>query len=319
MPQTRHRPLLLLLAPVALLVAVWWHRAGGLGAVAETTGGVSSVLATTARLDPSLLRGARPAAPAAEGVAAVAPGLPLNRRDGFDAENDLYRYAQRLADAARAGDVEASWMLSRVYDYCAGYAHDPAGYQADTTALADLSTPGAVAMGQARQRMQHRCAGFVSSDGLTAANIQSQRTTAAQGGNLAAEAALLSMGRPLVATAAYKRQLVERVLASRDPEAYLALSGAMGINAQGDDAFRGYVAGDQFAQLAWQLAACRLGLDCGAGSNLMTSYCANGGICSADASQDFPSFVIDAAVPRQSADKMDELVNTLIKGEGVTS
>ncbi|MEE7567266.1 hypothetical protein HH297_13110, partial [Xanthomonas sp. Kuri4-3] len=89
--------------------------------------------------------------------------------------------------------------------------------------------------------------------------------------------------------------------------------------ASGDDALQGYVAGDQFAELAWQLAACRLGLACGAQSALMTSYCANGGICSQDDSQDFVSFVFDAAVPRQGAGKMDEMVKTLVNGSGVQS
>ncbi|HBK47466.1 MAG TPA: hypothetical protein DDZ67_13745, partial [Xanthomonadaceae bacterium] len=72
---------------------------------------------------------------------------------------------------------------------------------------------------------------------------------------MAAEAALLTLGQPLDNSTAYKRNLVERVLASRDPEAYLAISPAMGASASGEDAFRGYVAGDQFAELAWQLAA----------------------------------------------------------------
>ncbi|HBK47467.1 MAG TPA: hypothetical protein DDZ67_13750, partial [Xanthomonadaceae bacterium] len=71
--------------------------------------------------------------------------------------------------------------------------------------------------------------------------------------------------------------------------------------------------------LAWQLAACRLGLECGAQSALMTSYCATAGICSQDGSQDFASFVFDAAVPRQGAQRVDEMVNMLVNGSGVGS
>ncbi|HVJ36770.1 MAG TPA: hypothetical protein VM687_03080 [Stenotrophomonas sp.] len=316
MPQSRARPLLLLLAPVALLAAVWWHRAGwqpsaGFGlAHAPTEIGAT----TAARPLPTAPRRANES----QGTA-VNLGLPLDRRSGFDSERDLYRYAQRLSAAADAGDAEAGWMLSRVYDYCAAYAQDPAGYAADSTALAGQALPGAATLYEARQRLQARCTGFIAQDALTASRILAQRTDAARAGNLAAEAALLSLGRPLQSTAEYRRDLVQRVLDSRDPEAYLAVSGAMGAGASGDDAYRGFVAGDQYAQLAWQLAACRLGLACDAGSNLMTSYCANGGICSNDASQDFPSFVLDAAVPRQSADKMDEMVNTLVSGTGVRS
>ncbi|KRG44173.1 hypothetical protein ARC20_08515 [Stenotrophomonas panacihumi] len=316
MPQTRHRHLLILLAPAALLAAVWAYRMGGGKPVVASWPSIAPVAAVVTS-EPRLPR--LPPQTPAEARAQVAAGLPVNRRAAFEGETDLYRYAQQLAEAARGGDAEAGWMLSRVYDYCAAYAQNPAGYAADNTTLASHANPAVAAMIDARQHLQARCNGFVASDGLTAANILSQRTQAAQAGNLAAEAALLSLGQPLVASAAYKRDLVQRVLASRDPEAYLALSGAMGVSARGDEAYRGYVAGDQFAQLAWQLAACRLGLACGAESNLMTSYCANGGICSANAAQDFPDFVYDAAVPRQSADKMDEMINTLVNGTGVTS
>lgn len=314
MPLTRSRQLLLLFAPALLLAAAWWHR--GLAPAGHVQAGegkgmeMAPVMAVVVPPPPR---------PLAERAAPVLPGLPLNRRAGFEGEADLYRYAQQLAVAARAGDAEANWMLSRVYDYCAAYAQDPAGFVADNSALTVQASPGVVSMLDARQRLQSRCAGFVARDGLSAATILSQRTQAARAGNLAAEAALLALGRPLQDTTVYKRGLVERVLASRDPEAYLSLSTAMGASARGDAAFDGYIAGDQFSQLAWQLAACRLGLACGPQSNLMTSYCANGGICSMDASQDFPSFVLDAAVPRQGAKKMDEMVSSLVDGSGVAS
>jgi len=314
MPLTRSRQLLLLFAPVLLLAAAWWHRGLAPAAAGRDHDAAGAEMApVVAVVVPP------PRRMLAERAAPVLPGLPLNRRAGFEAEPDLYRYAQQLAVAARDGDAEANWMLSRVYDYCAAYAQDPAGFAADNTALTAQASPGVVSMLDARQRLQSRCAGFVARDGLSAATILAQRTQAAQAGNLAAEAALLALGRPLQNTLAYKRGLVERVLASRDPEAYLSLSTAMGASARGDAAFDGYIAGDQFSQLAWQLAACQLGLACGPQSNLMTSYCANGGICSTDASQDFPSFVLDAAVPRQGAKKMDEMVSTLVAGSGVSS
>ncbi|EKU25798.1 hypothetical protein XTG29_01169 [Xanthomonas translucens pv. graminis ART-Xtg29] len=136
---------------------------------------------------------------------------------------------------------------------------------------------------------------------------------AARGGNLAAEAALLTLGQPLQSSAGYKRHLVERVRASGDPDAYLALAPAMGLAASGDDSLDERIAGTAFTELAWQLAACRLGLDCGPDSELMTRYCANGGICSPDPTQDFSSFVYDAAVPRQGTDTMNEMVNKLVE------
>jgi len=304
--------MLLLLVPLALLAAVSWQRAG----VGHGDGPAAATSQATPVGRPTLPVAARPEI-AVRG--AVRPGLPLNRRAGFEAAGDLYGYAQTLAVAARGGDAEANWMLSRVYDYCAAYAIDPLGYDSDSHALARLSAPGVAAMQSARERVSQRCAGFGPGDGLTAQRLARQRGEAALAGNLAAEAALLSLGQPLDRSPAYRRGLVQRVLDSRDPEAYLALSTAMGAAASGDDAYRGFVAGDPFAELAWQVAACQLGLDCGPDSALMTSYCANGGICSQDARQDFGSFVLDAAVPRQGARKMDEMVGALLRGAAVQS
>ena len=143
--------------------------------------------------------------------------------------------------------------------------------------------------------------------------ILTQRQQAAKAGNLAAEASLFADGQPLMTTPEYRRGLVERVLDSRDPEAFMALSPAMGQRASGDRALEGLVAGDQFSELAWRLGACQLGMACGPDSVLMNNFCANGGICSQDGGQDFATFVYDAAVSRQGAGKMKALVEELIK------
>ncbi|WP_349656883.1 hypothetical protein [Xanthomonas sp. 10-10] len=307
MPLVRARHLWLLLAPVALATAAWWHLraqpAARATAVPASTGAVHQPAAPPAR-PPSSERG---------------NALQLSYRDAVDAQRDLYRYAQQLQQQVRAGDAQAGWRLSRVYDYCAPYASSPAGYAADSAWIATHQTPGVAAMHAARDRVAQRCAGFAPSDGLGARLVAQQRLSAARGGSLAAEAALLALGEPLQATPTYKRALVRRVLASRDPEAYLALAPAMGARASGDDSLDGYVAGDQFAELAWQVAACRLGLDCSADSTLVTSYCANAGICSREGAQDFVSFVFDAAVPRQGADSVDEMVDRLVSDPGAQS
>jgi hypothetical protein len=309
MPTARARHLwMLLLAPAAVMAVAWWqhagpHAAGSVAGLALPLGGAAPVQA-------------EPLSPRA---IAVGPGLPLDRRAGLERQPDLYRYAQQLGGEVQAGDAEASWLLSRVYDYCAGYALDPGGYAADSQWIAAQSGDGVATMAAARNVVAQRCAGFTAQDGLSPQAVLAKRIAAARAGNLAAEASLLALGQPLEAGEGYRHQLVQRVLDSRDPEAYLALAPAMGARASGDDALRGYVAGDQFAELAWQMAACRLGLDCDAQSTLMTSYCANGGICSQDAGQDFESFVYDAAVSRQGFGKMDEMVTALVDGSGVKS
>ncbi|MGO3127320.1 MAG: hypothetical protein ACTIJY_04535 [Luteimonas sp.] len=236
---------------------------------------------------------------------------PLLR--AFEQAGDLFAFRQQLQPLADAGDADARWLLSRVDEYCAGFARDPAGFARDSALIDGMSLDAARALGTARDRIGTRCGRFVPDDAPTFMQLVERRQDAAEAGSLAAEAALLAMGTPLQDDMDYRRDLVERVQASRDPEAFVALSPAMGVAASGDAALADTVAGTQASELAWQLAACDLGLDCSANGALMTEYCANGGICARDARQDFSAFVRDAAVPRQGAEEIDRMKKTLVE------
>jgi hypothetical protein len=238
-------------------------------------------------------------------------------RADFEGANDLYAYVQGLRARETAGDAEALWAVSRVLDYCSAYATDPAGYAADTRAISALKGSSTAAMAAARDRVGQRCARFVPADGFSLSALRAKRFDAARAGSLAAEAALLAMGEPLSDSNEYRQDLVERVRRSGNPEAYVAISPAMGIAGSGQEAYLGRISGTQYSELAWLLAACRLGNDCSPNGVLMTTYCANGGICSRDSSQDFYTFVLDAGVPRQGADNLNGMVESLMSGIGV--
>lgn len=241
----------------------------------------------------------------------VASGLPQDLRADIEGDGDLFALAQRLRAQADGGNAEARWILSRVYDYCSPYAVDPGGFSRDSASISAMGTSTATSMTGARNRLAQRCGGFVSSDNLGHALVLQQRQQAAREGNLAAEASLLAEGTPLEPGPEYRRSLVQRVRESRDPEAFMAVAPAMGLRAAGDQALVGMVAGEALSELAWRVAACELGMACGPGSVLMDSYCANGGICSQNETQDFNEFVYDAAVSRQGADKMTDWVEQL--------
>ncbi|MGQ4661129.1 hypothetical protein [Lysobacter sp. F6437] len=306
-----HRQLVLFALASALLLA-------GIVAYRGEPGAVVSVDAAATGLAGEAPLGARQPA-AGHGFAADTPagwphrgvpGMP-DHRAGFEHARDLYAYANTLAPAARAGDPEATWMLSRVYDYCSAYAMAPADYAGDTRAIRDMGLATSNAMVAARTRTSERCARFVPGDDLSYTVILGMTREAAEAGSLAAEAALLAAGEPLDTSDAYKHDLVDRVQQSQDPESFAALAPAMGIQASGDRAFEGQVAGTRLAEVAWQVAACDLGMECGADSAVMVSQCANGGICSRDPGQDFSSFVFDAAVPRQGADVVNGMADSL--------
>ena len=294
----------LLLAVAGLSVAVSWNggRADSAGLITRMEGGASGV--ATAGAD-------------SRGRSGSAIELRNGPQADFEGASDLYAYVQRLRTREMAGDAEALWNVSRVLDYCAAYAANPAGYAADTRTISELKGSATAAMAAARERVGRRCARFVPDDDFSASALRAKRADAARAGSLAAEAALLAMGEPLSASDEYKQDLVERVRRSGDPEAYVAISPAMGIAGSGQGTYLGSVSGTQLSELAWLLAACRLGNDCSPGSVLVTSYCANGGICSRDGSQDFYTFVFDAGVPRQGADNLNGMVDSLMTGIGV--
>lgn len=234
-------------------------------------------------------------------------------RREFERANDLYSYLLELEAKARDGNADAMWMMSRVYDYCATYASNPANYARDTDAVALATNQSSSSFRLLRAKVAARCAGFArNNDAVTSQSIAEVRLEAAKKGSLPAEAALLAARQPLSQDPAYEKELVRRVQDSRDPEAYLALSEATGVVASGRQESISSIYGAYNAELAWQLAACKVGLDCGPSSALMTMYCVNGGVCSQSPSQDFSAFVFDAGVPRQSADRINEMVNTIL-------
>lgn len=313
-----------ILATLALLAGAAWlrvHEGVSIPALAVDRG--VSVVGLSPEAAP-VARAAAPPPESSETAAAPPPSRPAARmpiatdaaalRDAFERAPDLYGLSIQLAPAVAMGEPEALWVNSRIQDYCAGFAASPAGYAQDTLLLDELGIPGATAMSQARSRVAQRCGRFSPTDGITVTTILHQRQEAAEAGHLAAEASLAGMGAPLEDTPEYRRDLVERVQRSGDPDAYSALSPGMGIAASGQREMSDQVAGSQFAEFAWQIAACRQGLPCGPGSALMTQYCANGGICSRDPAQDFQSFVYDAAIPRQGAEHVDAMVETLMQG-----
>ncbi len=305
------RKLLLPILLVGLLGALAWmplRQAGWTGVAFVGEGAdvaaspVEDVATSALRVQPATLR--------------PPPALSSLRR-GFEESADLFAYSRELMMRASVGDADAMWLLSLVQDYCAGFAADPSGYAQDTRVIAKLGLSGGGAMLSARQRVQQRCARFVPQDGFSLPMIVNQRTQAARAGSLAAEAALLAMDRPLQAGDDYRRELVQRVLDSGDPYAFVAIAPVMGSVGSGRGETLGDVSGSELSEIAWRIASCRLGMDCSPGGSMMTNYCVNGGICSQDETQDFSTFARDAGVPRQGEDNVEEMVGTLLSHTGV--
>lgn len=323
MDRALSRPIILL-AVLAVLVLALLHAMRGDGSPA----GVQAMAADVrpgASVQASPARSGRfhsPGQTAGTGAATIgapginAPSLEPSLAEQFERAEDLHAYLQRLLPAARAGDAGAAWFVSRVYDYCAAHAANPAAYARDTEALGRMRLAASEQMIAARERVASRCRHFAPVDGLDTGLVIVKRLEAAEAGSLAAEASLLAQGEPLDESHDYRRGLVERVQASGDAEAFSALAPAMGLAASGEPAHAGQVAGTRQAELAWHLAACRLGMDCSAQGALMTAWCAHGGICPPAPHQDFEETLHAAAQPHGEEETIKQLSDSLLR-EGV--
>lgn len=315
------QPRVVLLAAVALMLALGlWLSRGGHGAP-DAPSAPGAATSAPGRPAAATMINAIPVTPPPvsrddarpDGMpATVRPAPPL--RQGLEAGDDLFAYAQQLQPALREGDPEAAWLMSRVVDYCAGYASDPAAFARDSATLAAAGFPAVEAMNAARARVATRCRRFTPGDGFSPARVRQLRMQAAQGGSLPAEAELLARGEPVATSDDYPGALLERIASAGDAAAFGALSTAVEVPDWLSLLDRDIA--PQYQAVVWQLAACRMGADCGPGSTLMTSYCVNGGICSRDPSQGFEAFVYDAAIPRQSVDHVSAAVDALVERFG---
>lgn len=234
----------------------------------------------------------------------------------FERAADLHAFVRQIASKADAGDQEALWMISRAVDYCAAYAPNPGNYTKTTDLYLRLAKAATSPhLKEARERVAARCRGFAKNSGdttFTSAAYTVNRIRAARAGSLAGEASLLLMNAPLASGNEYLKNLVSRIQTSRDPEAYFALSESMGVFASGKESTFGSISGTQDSTYAWQLAACRLGLDCSPTGSTMTLYCAYGAACGNWTS--FEDMVFRGMVAEGDRARINEMVNQILHG-----
>lgn len=235
----------------------------------------------------------------------------------FEKTDDLYSFVRKMSSPANVQYSDSLWLISKAIDYCYSYGMDPVGFGADTkNILENAPKESFAAIKVARDRTASRCRGFQGSDERTFSTSASlvNKVRAAKAGSLAAEAALITQQAPLSTEVSYLNNLAQRILESRDPEAYLAISDAMGISASGYPEIYGAVSGDENATYAWQLAACRRGLDCTSTGTLMSMYCMYGGICGPYAN--FEDLLFNGLLPVSERNKVNEMASRILSQGG---
>lgn len=185
-----------------------------------------------------------------------------------------------LQARADAGDAAAQRELALAYDRCLMVSLDPADYPRQIHAFASTrgSAEEAAIAEQAGQALMEECAGLDDGQRIPLDAITMWMQQAAQGGDLEA---IATTWRPGNTHALEQAALWDRVIAERHAEALYALSNLYQADER-DRRFGDVLAGDH-ASTALELAACRLGKDCGPGSVFMRTMCTAAGAC-ADAS-----------------------------------
>ena len=226
---------------------------------------------------------------------------------------DLFSEVTSLLPKSAAGDAQASYRIASAYEECWQFALNPAGFESDIKLRSSIRQDLAPKFQFAGASVARRCARFVDHD-IGPAAMRAMLERAAKQGSAAARARLFAESAAMGQMSEKDLEAnVDRVLASRDPEAFAALAPAMGRMSQGSQsAIAPYPAGNDLAEATWNVAACRLGRSCGASSPAVIGMCLNGGInCEL---RDMEAFYTQAVLPSAEAAKLGHLVNQLVQG-----
>lgn len=240
--------------------------------------------------------------------------VPRDQSTGTSSRQDvdLFSEVTSLLSKSEAGDPKASYRIASIYEECWQYALNPTGFESDIKLKASVRKDLAPKLRSVGASITQRCGRFVGHDiGPIAMRAMLER--AAKQGSAAAKARLFAESAAMGQVSEKDLQEnVGRVLASRDPEAFAALAPAMGRMSEGSQsAVAPYPAGNDLAEAAWNVAACRLGRSCGASSPTVIGMCLSGGInCEL---RDIEAFYTQAVLPPAEAAKLGQLVNQLVQ------
>lgn len=240
---------------------------------------------------------------------------PRNRTDSHPstAEPDLYEQATALLAKSDSGDAAASFQIASIYQDCWQYAADPIAFDADLALKRSLRKDLAASLKNAGDILIARCHGFAGRS-IGSTEIRRMMTLAAQQGSLAAQTQLFAdQAMSGVAKPDEVSDVANKVLISKDADAFAALAPLMGRPAAGyQAALKPIPAGTDLAEAAWSTAACRLGRDCSSRSSAVIQMCLGGGVnCQL---QGIESFYRQAVLPPAEANQLGRLVEQLIQG-----
>lgn len=235
---------------------------------------------------------------------------------GTQASNRALESFLSIKARAEKGEPAAQRELAEAYGRCIPVNMNPERYVASIDALAALSkSPGnADALKRTGRAAAADCTAVDNGAAVPMEAYNLWLAQAAKQGDLAAQAKLYmnGNGRP---QGAELKNFMDQVVASNDPNAIFELGQLIESNSSPDGTGPySNVSAQNLSGYAWSIAACRQGLDCGAGSQVMRSLCLNTTACT---SPNYESYVRDYMVSAGDAallnSKVEEVLSLLPK------
>lgn len=213
-------------------------------------------------------------------AAPIATGAP--QTTGLISASPQRAWFLGLKRRADAGDPASQRLLAQAYDRCMYINRDAEQYKEriERNIRSAETAEKATVLGYLLQHALQECAAVEDGAPIDWEDMRLLYAQAAQGGDLPARVVETVFNPEPALNEGQATALLEEVLASNDPAAVFALGGAMG-EFEGMQVAEPYtpLAESELAGRAWQVAACRMGLECGPESPPASRLCLLQGYC----------------------------------------
>ena len=222
------------------------------------------------------------------------------------ASPNLFHQFGSLKQRAEAGDAVAQRLVAQLLVDCADVYEHPQRYTATELASIPDGSTEAMVINATNARVQD-CAQVEGGRHVTLKDAERWYEKAADNGDLAAWT-IVNMLRHPPLNADEAKGFLEDVMASKDPVAVFAYGNVMG-GPLTENLGEGYAPlVSNAASLAWMLAGCRMGMDCGPESVLVDNLCLQQHVCGKGDYEQAMKGMMDSEADREALNQQIEKV-----------
>ena len=243
-----------------------------------------------------------PAQPASPGTPHIAPATK---------SPNLYHQYRTLKQRAEGGNAVAQRLVAQVLIDCAHIYDHPLKFT--PLELSDIPADSPESMSiDAHRALQQDCAQVEGGARVTMKDGEHWYRKAAANGDLTARA-IVNMSRHPPFSADEAQRFLDDVIASKDPVAVFAYGNVMGgpVTENLGEVYGSLVSGK--ASLAWMLAGCRMGMDCGPESPLVTNHCLHHAVCGKGDYEQAMKSEIESETDREALDQQIEAILAILE------